>query len=490
MTFLENAGWMTFFVLFVCAMIVLYLARKPAHRAIRGLLDGLYIATRFVARSLANTATKMHARNREVLLHLGREQSERELRKEFHEISSFVQRDLGGYPKLQQNIREEINLIQADYEASQHTATELPDWTQAVESVAKLKTSNSEANTRLLEQIHSTAEIQHRENLKAYRETNSKRNTVLQKVLPHWRKLSFSIDDTGRRLSDIVERSKKIDKQMERFNDIQTGSERAEHMLRSSAITQFLISALVITIAIGGAFFNFHLIALPMSEMVGSAQRIGGAKVSDLAALVIICMEISAGIFLLESLRITKLFPLIGSMDDRTRRTIMIASASVLLTLASTESALAFMRDQIANDLAALRASLAGPSSFAEAEVHTGINHWIPLAANMVLGFVLPLALTMIAIPLEYLLQSGRTVLGSVVASLIGLLAIAVRVFASLLRQMGHVLTSFYDLLIAGPLFIESLVLKSRSSHSDDVQEELPWDDVEPTEPMSTGAKK
>jgi hypothetical protein len=99
--------------------------------------------------------------------------------------------------------------------------------------------------------------------------------------------------------------------------------------------------------------------------MVGSVERAGGVKVADLAALVIICLEVTAGIFLLESIRITKLFPLIGSMDDKFRRVFLVSAAAVLLILASTEAALAFMRDQIAGDLVNLRASRAGVDSAA-----------------------------------------------------------------------------------------------------------------------------
>ena len=356
MSYYANTGWPTFIILFTCAMAALYVARIPAHNAINNLISGLYGALRLMARSLSSTSHDMRQRNREVLLNLGREQSERELQKQFHEISAFVQRDLGGYPKIQQDIREHIIAIQQDYDASQLTPVALPEWTQAAESVAKLKSSNVDASSHLLSQIHETAERQHRDNLKSFSETNSKRNKLLQRILPHWRKLSFSIDDTSSRLSEILTRSEKIDQQMMRFTEIKAETDQAVGLLRSSTAAQFLISAVVIAVAAAGAFFNFHLIALPMSEMVGSVQRIGGVKVSDLAALVIICLEMSAGIFLLESLRITKLFPLIGSMDDRTRRTIMAASAGVLLTLACTESALAFMRDQIANDLAVLRA--------------------------------------------------------------------------------------------------------------------------------------
>jgi hypothetical protein len=287
---------------------------------------------RLLARGLNLSATRMRERNQEVLLNLGREQTERELEKEFFEVSRYVQKDLGAYPELQREIREHIGEIEEAYDNAQQVELESPDWLKAIESVTKIKDGNSQVSHKVLDQIKQSAEKQHKENLKARREDTAQRHKSLKSMLPHWRKLSHSIEDGGKRFKDMIDRSEKIDTHMQRYEEIQSGSDKAVRFLRFSSLSQFIISALVIAIAAGGAFFNFHLIALPMSEMVGSVQRVGGVKVSDLAALVIICLEMCAGIFLLESLRITKLFPLIGSMDDKKRRTVMIVSAVVLFT--------------------------------------------------------------------------------------------------------------------------------------------------------------
>ncbi|ACR12566.1 putative membrane protein [Teredinibacter turnerae T7901] len=350
-----------------------------------------------------------------------------------------------------------MNRIRDDYDNSREVPTSAPDWLEAVNAIATIKQTDPAAatNGRILEQIHHSADVQHKENLAAYRKSTANRHRILKAMTPYWRKLAYSVDEVGNRLKEITTRAQSIDQQMLKFNEIVAGTHQAERALKASSITQFVIAALVIAVAAGGAFFNFHLIALPMSEMVGSAQRIGGVKVADLAALVIICLETTAGIFLLESLRITQLFPLIGSMDDRVRRAIMICASCLLLILASTESALAFMRDQIALDLANLRASLAGVDS---AEGHSGINSWIPLAANMVLGFILPLALTMVAIPLEYLLQTARTLLGSLAEILLAASVSILRLTASGIKHTGVVVIGLYDLLIAAPLWVENLI--------------------------------
>ena len=53
-----------------------------------------------------------------------------------------------------------------------------------------------------------------------------------------------------------------------------------------------------------------------MAEMGGGTNFIGTWRVADIAALVIILVEVSMGLFLMESLRITRLFPVIGALPD------------------------------------------------------------------------------------------------------------------------------------------------------------------------------
>jgi hypothetical protein len=99
---------------------------------------------------------------------------------------------------------------------------------------------------------------------------------------------------------------------------------------------------------------------------------------------VIIFTEIAMGLFLMESLRITRLFPVISTLDDQMRRRMIWVSAGILFTLACVESSLAYMRDLLAADREALTQSLAG-IQVAQAELR-----WIPSVGQMILGFMLP----------------------------------------------------------------------------------------------------
>ena len=136
-------------------------------------------------------------------------------------------------------------------------------------------------------------------------------------------------------------------------------------VLSSSSLVQFFISALVLAVAVGGATINFSLIARPMAEMVGGTSFIGTFRMADIAALVIIMVEVSMGLFLMESLRITRLFPVIGALPDKLRVRMMAVTFAILFMLASVEAGLAYMREILMQDELATSALLRGGAATA-----------------------------------------------------------------------------------------------------------------------------
>jgi len=250
-----------------------------------------------------------------------------------------------------------------------------------------------------------------------------------------------------------------------------------------------MIASVVLVVALFGGLINFHLIAMPMSEMVGGSSYIGDMRTSDIAALVIILIEVAMGVFLLESLRITHLFPLIGSMDDRMRRRMMIASLTILTLLAAIESSLAYMRDLLALDREALNQALAG-AAVAEAEFR-----WIPSIGQMLLGFILPFALAFVAIPLESFIHSLRTVLGLMLLGGLRFLRLVLRMTGGVVNHLSKVLVNLYDLVIVIPLAIERGLSQRKGAQSrreSEAQEpdapESPWaqdaEDLETTKAL------
>jgi hypothetical protein len=169
-------------------------------------------------------------------------------------------------------------------------------------------------------------------------------------------------------------------------------------------------------------------------------------------------VEASMGLFLLEAMRVTHLFPRIASLNEVLRRRMLWIALALLVTLAGVEAALALMRDMLIADKQALLQSLAA--------VHAGpTDGWvakIPTAGQMLLGFILPFALAFIAIPLESLIHAARTVGGVLFMALVRALALLLRIAAQAVRQVSRVLIRLYDVAIVAPLLAERLVKGSR----------------------------
>jgi hypothetical protein len=233
---------------------------------------------------------------------------------------------------------------------------------------------------------------------------------------------------------------------MEEYEDIVKGEDRAVSVLSSSSLVYFFVSALVMAVAIGGATINFSLIARPMAEMVGGTSLVGGFRTADIAALVIIMVEISMGLFLMESLRITRLFPVIGALPDKMRVRMIWITFTILFLLASVEAGLAYMREVLLHDELATSALLRGDLDVAASSEYM----WITTAAQMGMGFILPFALTFVAIPLETFVHSLRTVVGLIAIGILRFVSLILQLLGSGLRSFSALLTHLYDL----PLFI------------------------------------
>jgi hypothetical protein len=439
------------------AMTLLYFGRGTVHSLVDNIFLGFYRLLRIVSASVSYGEKQLAARNRVVMMGQGRDHYEREIDREFRLLNSIVQRDLATYPAVQRQISEQIISIEEGYKGSEPVPAPGPDWVAAVEAVATLsKTANDETTTaKLLEEIHKASKQQHHEVLDAYREQVKERHQRLDYVKSYWRKLTNSVDEVGLIVQSLLDRSAVIDARMTQYEEIIKDSYQAERSLRASALTQFMISFLVVGIAVGGGFINFHLIALSMSETLSAGGHIAGMPVSDVAAMFVILLEVSLGLMLMETLRITNLFPAIAALDDKVLKRLAVIFFVFLLAFAFMEAALAFMRDEIARDNAALRQSLGGVSS---SDAESSINEWIPLAGQMIMGFVIPFALAFVAIPLESLLHSGRIIVGHMVGLCLRTVATFFRVAAALSRQLGRIINNFYDFLILPFIWIERLL--------------------------------
>lgn len=449
-------------VWFVIAMPFLYAARAPVHGVLLAVGQLAGGPLRLAARWLLASASEMRERNRAVLLARGREETGERIAREFERVAALVKRDLEGYPALQRKLLDEVTRVEEDYRQCGEVPPPAPEWVDAVTAIAKIKPNGNELMVRVLEEINRSIKAIHDKTLAEYRRAYESRHKILDGFMPFWRSLDKTLARADAKMTSLAERATAIDAQMEKYEQITKKTERAEHALAVSALTQFFVASLVLAVAAGGALVNFKLIALPMSEMVGAGDYLTASlRTSEVAALVIIFVEATMGLFLMETLRITHLFPRIHNLGEFMRRRMMWIAFVLLLALAGIEAALALMRDMLIADKQALLQSLAAT----QAAAPEGWLSRIPTAGQMLLGFILPFALAFVAIPLESFINSARTVGGGVAVVLTRTLAVALRVIGNLIRQLVRVLITLYDITIVLPLLAERWVRQSRAAH-------------------------
>ena len=456
-------------ILLILLVTALYLARTTAHQAIEVAAGALSRGLRIAAHSVIHAQERLAARNRQVLLAAGRESKERVVEREFARVADTVRKDLAGYPDMHRRLSEAILRIEEDQEKAAEAPPEAPGWAQAVKVVANLDARN--AGAEILSDIHKSMVKAHEEAMDDYRKASSERHSLLRRMAPDWRLIQQALGHVHKSVESVIGRSQTIDRHMEEYEAIVRGEDRALSVLSSSSIVYFFISALVLAVATAGTAVNFTLIARPMAEMVGGTNFIGAFRTADIAALVIIMVEISMGLFLMESLRITRLFPVISALSDKIRVRMVIITFLILLLMASIEAGLAYMREVLLLDEMATNALLRGDNSATLVNSHL----WITTAAQMGMGFVLPFALVFVAIPLETFVHSLRTVVGLIGIAVLQALALILRLLGNGARHLGALACRLYDLPLFGPLWVEMRVRERARNGAAAREETAAW---------------
>lgn len=463
LTLWSNQPGVSLLVWLVILITIMYCGRDQAHLVLRSTGRLLQGSLRLFSRALATMEQQLVKRNHDVLLAAGATGLERAIEREFIRVNKVVSRDLSNYPALHREISDTIDKIETDFQQATDSPPLPPAWLDAVSSIATIPRNGDPAVCKILKNIHKTVESAFSETQKEFQKNTLQRHHLLGGMQPVWRSLILSLNKVKGKIDALDERSEQIDLQMGTYEKMRAGDQDVMRVLAASSLTQFFISGLVLMIAVLGGVINFQLIALPMSEMVGGTSSIGSLQTSDIAALVIIMIEIAMGLFFMESLRITRLFPVIGSMDDVMRQRMMIITFCILAILASIEASLAYMRDLLALDREALKQSLAGLGV-----IETQFR-WIPSIGQMIMGLVLPFALAFVAIPLESFIHALRTVLGMFFVFTLRITAVFLRTLGNAFNHFSKILINAYDFIIMIPLGIERLV-KSQRQHANYVR--------------------
>lgn len=462
------------FVLWVVSVIFLWAARGAMLRLLQGLGGGLADGLAALARRCADAAEDLRARSREVLLAAGTRDAQGRLDRELQRVDTGFSEQLGQYAALQRRLGDKLISLESDYSQCGVVPPEVPGWSSAVKAIANIPMAGDPNIQKVLEGIRKSSEEAEKKALHAFRDDSARRHKILGAMLPAWKEIRGILSRMQDSVSLALESSTRINAFVEDYEKIREKSDEAARALTFSAAKLFLVSTVVLGIAFGAAFINFQLIALPMSELVPAGARVGGVPVSTISALVLVLMEAALGIFLMDMLGITELFPKLGTMPRARRRLVLMLGLFGLFFLASVESSLAILREQIVEAEATLKLSLAGEEGRL---VESASQSMIPVVGQAVLGFILPWILALVAVPLEMLIDSGRHILATLAVLVLRAAGAVAAGGAHVARHATGLLSSAYDVYVAIPLRIESMI---RDEPPDDRPRQKGARDVKP----------
>ena len=445
--------------LWILSMLFLWAARDPMLELLRGFARAIERTFGAVSAWLRSGAERLEARSRDALRAAGELEFSSRIERELQRVDASFSGKVGQYADLHRRLDALLQQVDADYQDCGNSPPEVPGWVQAVEAVSAIPTASDPHVQKVLEGIAESLSEAEKRALQSYRDESARRHRLLGKMRGDWK----GVRDLIGRMSELVERSvqvtRKVDQYFDELQKLLKGRQADAHSASYSVVKPFVISLLVLGVALGGAFVNFQLIALPMSELVPAGARVGGLPVATISALVLVLMETAVGIFVMDMLEITDLFPKLSTLSSSRRRLILGVGLTGLFFLSSVESSLAILRERIAEADTALKLSLA---SAGDSVVAAPVTSHIPMVGQAVLGFVLPWILAMVAIPLEMFLDSARHVAARLAVLLMLGVGHASAALAEGSRWLGTALPALYDVYISIPLRIEGWLRKDQ----------------------------
>ena len=452
--FLPDMPGVSIAVWVVASMIFLFLAKEPVHKMLQACSDATAGGLRKLSEWMKKTVEAMREKDRKVLLESGVAKIQGEILQEFSKIDMANTKALSGYPKLQLRLDDSISQIERDYEECGQVTPQAPGWSEVIESISRAQGSNNDRIIeKMLSEIHKSAVDGEKKALSEFREATSKRHKILSSMASVWKRIEKLGKEINGKVDKVMENSKNIESYMTRYEKISAAEPESVDMLSSKVTKLFIISAIVIFVGLVGAFINFNLIALPMSELVPAGVRVAGMQVSEVSALVIVALELVLGIFMFEAIGVTHTFPQISNMTRGKRKIILFGCLLGLLFLSSVEASLAILRESLAEAKTALDISLAGELAATVANVNSNIT----VIGQAALGFVLPWILAVIAIPLEMFIEASQHAFARIYTILITLLCYLATALAYLIEGVFNILVHVFDIYVIIPSQIAGL---------------------------------
>jgi len=436
-------------------MIFLFFARESVHKMIEVMSEATAGGFRKMSAWTKTAAEQMREKDRKVLLESGVANIQNKILEEFTKIESANVKTLADYPKLQLRLDEDITKLEADYKECGQASPEAPGWGEVIDAIARAKGSvGDRIIEKMLSEIHKSAVDSEKKALSEYQDIASKRHKILNSMSAIWKRVEKVGKEINKKIERVLETNSRIDRYMDEYAKLGKADEDSIDVLSARVTKLFIVSLVVIAAGFAGAFINFNLIALPMSELVPQGVRVGGMAVSEVSAMIVIVLEIVLGIFLMESMGVTNTFPQIGAMTSGKRKVIFYGSLLGLFFLSSVEASLAILREHLAESNMALEQTLAGVAATLSGENGSSIT----VIGQATLGFVLPWILAMIAIPLEMFIEASQHAFARIFTFLITMLGYIANGLAHLFEGVFKIVAHLFDIFIIMPVKIGEMV--------------------------------
>lgn len=454
---------LSYIIIYLGVSFVLWMARDAIHKFMNHLLASIAELKQRMAEDLAAYASRTAVRAKELATEYFLKESERDIEKGHDKLAHRVDKGLSGFPELQSESLAMVNRMNQAFHDSkkpphlkQHPSLQ---WLEKEirEHTDEVGLTSVEAKRvgKALRKIESRMGKELKAHGKVQSAEAKKRLAILNKQNGALSKLQKLINQLVKRVNHVKSSIVEIDTKIEAYYAFRKDDDKASRAANQSIITRFAIAIFFVLIAVGGATLNFFLIERPLSEIVGGSGLVMGIEVSQMGAMMIIMLEVAAGVLLMEALGLSHLLPAVERWDPDMKKKVAMITGALLLAMAGVEAGLALLREMlVANDQATMN-MLIGNEDNTTAEAFAG---WGPMAVQAMMGFVIPLILAFVALPLEILFHVGRIIGQYVWSALMFVLARIVLLASQLLLLVMNVILSFYDLLIFFWVLVEGWV--------------------------------